>query len=139
MNGVIVKPILPGYVSQEWPEAKPFIEKAVPYAHGEVTIAHLEEALMNGLTRLITIREDGVMIAAVILSIHHYPAKKVCQVSYAGGDGMDKWAKQGFPVVIEVARAAGAKSILVQGRRGWLRELKQYGFEEYSTLIGMEI
>jgi len=139
MSEVIVKAILPGYVSVEWPEAKPFIEKAIPYNHGELDIDHVEEGLMKGVTRLLTIRDRGNMIAAVVISIHNYPAKRVCQVSYAGGSGMDKWAKQGFPVVVELAKQAGATSILIQGRRGWLRELKQYGFEERSPLIGMEI
>lgn len=139
MSGVVVKAILPGYVCQEWPEAKPCIEKAIPYSHGEITIEQVEEGLMTGTTRLLTIRDGGEMIAAVVVSIHQYPAKKVCQVSYAGGEQMDKWAKQGFPVVVALAKQAGATSVLVQGRRGWLRELKQYGFEEYSTLIGMEI
>lgn len=139
MSNILTRVILPGYVHREWPEAAPLVAKALPYSHGEVTIDHVYEALLQGTTRLITVREEKKMIAAVVISMHDYPAKRVCQISYAGGADMEKWAVQGIELVKALAKQAGASGIIIQGRKGWVKVFKEIGFEEYSTLIGMEI
>jgi hypothetical protein len=122
-----------------WPLAAPLLEKALKYGHGETSLKHLYKDLTNGERKLIMISEGSKTLAAVVLSMHQYPDKKICQVSYLGGQEIERWFDQGFPTVEQVAREAGANAMYIQGRKGWLRKLKGYGYSEYSTLIGKEL
>ena len=68
--------------------------------------------------------------AVIVTEIQTYPNERVIQVWLAGGDmqeimqmaaGLESWA-----------RLNGCSSVLVEGRQGWARVLKEQGYEPYS-------
>jgi hypothetical protein len=126
-------------IRQAWCVAGPLIEKAIKYCHGETTLENLYEDLLNDERKLLTIHDGHEMIAAVILSMNYFPEKKVCQISFAGGKRMEEWSDQGLPTVERIAREAGADAVYIQGRRGWLRKFRDYGYDERATVIGKDL
>lgn len=126
-------------IPEIWTEASDLLLKAVDHAHGETDIHHVYDDLIRGDAKMLLIIEDEMMVAAGVMKMSFFPNKKVCQISFAGGSRMDEWCDQGLPLVEELARSAGADAIYIQGRKGWIRRLKNHGFSEYATLIGKEL
>ena len=137
---VKVNLILPDQIDEIWPDAEPLIAKAVEYCRGETNIEHVRDSLVEGTTKLLAVSdEEGVLIAGIILSMIIYPEKKVCLVSFAGGTRMEDWADQTLPIAEKIAFEAGAGSLRISGRKGWLRKFAKYGYQEYSTVIEKQL
>ncbi|MCK5132055.1 MAG: hypothetical protein KAR40_07895 [Candidatus Sabulitectum sp.] len=126
-------------LEEVWPIAGPLIDMAIQHAHGETTLEHLYKDLTLGERKLIMVTEEGKTLAAAVLSMSHYPRKKVCQVSFAGGQEMDKWCDQALPTVERIAREAGADTVRIQGRKGWLRRLRDHGYDDRGIVIEKEL
>ena len=65
---------------------------------------------------------DGDTIA--VTTIIRYPRKTTCLIVLAGGSL--ETLRRCLPLVEEWARHQGCQAMEVTGRKGWLRELKDY-------------
>lgn len=99
----------------------------------------LEDALKGGFYTMddviVALVENRVQFwpgknCAVITEIQTYPSDKVVQVWVAGGDleeivsmapGLEAWA-----------RINGCTAVLIEGRQGWGRVMKDHGYEPFS-------
>lgn len=136
---IILKMVLPEDVEPVWETAGAFIDQALAHSNGETDLDHILLDIMNGDRKLVTIWDEDEMIAAGVLSMSIFPNKKVCHISLAGGIRMEDWCDQSLPTIEKIAKEAGADAIRIQGRRGWLRRFKAYGYDEIATVIGKDL
>jgi hypothetical protein len=136
---IILKMIPSDKIESVWAEAGNFIEQALKYCDGETNLEYILADLVRGDRKLLTVCDGEEMIAAVILSMSVFPRKKVCHISLVGGIRMNEWCDQGLPTIEQLAREAGADTVRIQGRKGWLRRLKTNGYKEIATVIGKDL
>ena len=52
-----------------------------------------------------------------------------------GGEDSDNWFDETMKAFAEIANEQQADVITVHGRRGWVKKLKQYGYDEIHTTV----
>ena len=134
-TGVILQENIP-YV---WDRVKPLLQLAVDEAKGELTIEQVYNKLMDGTQMLYVCAEGETVVAALTMEILQFPNKKVISVCQAGGTRMEEWYRPMAEQAEKLARIEKAQTIYVTGRRGWVRQLKNVGYEEYFTIVGKEV
>ena len=92
---------------------------------------------LNSVVEAIEAKEAQLWVgkaSCMVTQIDDFPTgARVMTVWLAAGDLDDVMA--GRPQVEEWARAAGCTQIIIEGRPGWVRTLKDHGFEHYATSV----
>ena len=122
-----------------WSESAPLLSPAVDQSYGEIMLHQVLGNLVLGNTRMLMILDDNEVIAAVVLSVHQHPCKKVCQISFAGGTRIHEWYAIGLEFVERMAREIGCNSVYIQGRPGWTKLFKTLGYKQYGVLTAKEL
>jgi hypothetical protein len=118
-----------------FPDAAPLLEKALS---NTLSLQDTKQALLRGEMQLWIAYEDKI-ITAFITEIVDYPQRKVVRIILCGGDKLDSWVKDFLNLVEAWGKGCGAKSMEIVGRRGWVRALKKYGYNETNTVIEKEL
>lgn len=92
------------------------------------------EVITNGAT-LLLIYDDSKLCGGSILRKRSAPACDVLDVVVLGGEGMAKWFGEWNDRLTEIAKRWRCKYIFEGGRKGWVRYLKQFGWEEAPRLM----
>lgn len=116
----------------DWQRVKPIIERALPYTGGTHTIEDIEQALLdNSMTLLAGER------CAMILEIITYPRLKVLHIFLGAGDLTELRSYSEF--IDRLASDIGASRITIAGRRGFVRALKDLGYDEKWSVVAKDI
>lgn len=108
---------------------RPAIEKALPYTHRTHEFDDIVAMVMRGEARFWTTENSFLIVERVV-----YPRKVVYHIFLAGGDLDELRGLHGE--VTAAALADGATALTLTGRRGWVRALVDWGWEEvYSTVM----
>lgn len=126
--------VLSSHIDLIWSQAKPFIERALPFSVGKFNIDYIYHALKDARMQLWVVLDPDV-VAAGVTEVQNYPQKRVCSVMFAGGDGQD-WPRL-MLTIEEFARYSGCNSVEIWGRKGWERVLTDYS--HLHTVIGKEL
>lgn len=109
-----------------WEVWRDRIAKAADGSHH--TIESIEESLVAGRAHLLTLPD-----CCFVVELADYPAVRACQVMWAAGpleailaasQRLDAWA-----------RRQGCSEMLVEGRGGWARALKDIGYRPWSVTL----
>lgn len=111
-------------IDQIWPEAAPFIKKAVE-RNEKFEPEDIKQLLLDRKAQLWVVVDNKQFIAAIITSIEHSATKKWVRVMWAGGSEIDKWL-YAMDVIENWARSIGCHRSMVIGRNGWLKKLNGY-------------
>lgn len=120
---ITLKVVQPDSVSFIWPKVYDRIERALDYCHGENDLDSVLIDLRRGAARLLLVEENGLILAAIVLTVVDYPCKKVLNIALAGGEKMDKWYKDVIECAERLAKEFDLDAVYVAGRRGWERQL----------------
>lgn len=131
--------VKPEHITPIWGEVSEMLAPAVEHAKGETTLDAVFDSLMKDECKLIIARDGGEIKACGTIFMKMFPSKKVCQVSLCGGTDMKAWCDGALTIVEKISRDAGADAVYIQGRKGWVRRLKNLGYNEYSTLVVKEL
>lgn len=123
------------HVPQVWPLCEGMIEKAVDYANGRVTTRGIYDRLLDRDLQLWCVIRDDEILAACITKVSRFPAVKSCCIMYAGGTELDSWMSRILDTVETWAKELECDVLEVNGRRGWVRKLKDQGFREISVTV----
>lgn len=105
-----------------------WIEDALAYGDDNHSFDNIAGGVLSGRYRL-WVRPNGCAVTEIIT----YPRKRVCNVFLAGGE-MQTIKDLQAPCE-EYARANGCSSLVLTGRKGWVRALKDYGWNEVHTSL----
>ena len=120
------------FLVNELDRLREVIEKALPYTHRSHEFNDLVAMVIKGEVRLWTTERSFMLVERVV-----YPRRVHYHLFLAGGD-LDE-LRALHPEVIEAARADGAHALTLTGRRGWVRALVDWGWEEVYTTVMLDI
>lgn len=92
------------------------------------TIGGIEEDLVAGRAHLLTMPD-----CCFVVELADYPAARACQVMWAAGALAA--IVEAAPRLHAWAKAQGCTEMLVEGRGGWVRALKDIGYRPWSVTL----
>lgn len=102
----------------------PWVDKAMEYSAGETTTDQVMEKLTNGNALCWVIADEkGDATFVATTEIIQYPSRKVLHL-ITGSGNWDDMAKEGHSLLEEFAYDTGCESIVIWGRAGWARALR---------------
>lgn len=119
-----------------WPLAKQFIITALAEGYGEMDVddAYCIIDDQGGILLLILI--DDIVVCAGIITIIDKPALREMTILLTGGSQMCEWLTDIMHTLDSIANETQSDVVVVHGRRGWVKTLNKYDYEEaYTTVI----
>jgi hypothetical protein len=124
-------------IDKAWPHVASLLRPAIERSLGRDTEAAMKQLIADGLCQLWLIGEVGIMALACVTRVAEYPSgKRVLNIVALGGKGFDRWAEE-IETLKRFARENDCGSLEFIGRRGWLKKMTKFGFEELPA-IAME-
>lgn len=115
-----------------WPTVEPLLEMALEHGDGDLTIEDVYSDLMDGTQILLIAYNQGIK-AAITMEIVTGRRSRWLNVVLCGGEDSDEWLEEWKEAAEQIAEEQEA-SLMVTGRRGWLKKLKPFGFKEAYTV-----
>ena len=126
-------------IDKVWHICSPFIELAAEKGREEMTPQNIYEFCKEAKMQLWVIYNEKTDIIAVITTeIIEYPAKKVCRIVTLGGSGIDAWLDY-ISVIESWAVEKECKAIETFCRKGFIKKLENYGYEQTYVVLGKEL
>ena len=124
--------IPPEYVKEVYSDIEKHLERLVPTTNGRFEKIDILHDLLVGIENLwVDVEEDEtVPVGIIITQVSHYPRKSMLSIQYAAGDRLDEWIDEGLQTMENWAVDNGCTGMEITGRRGWVRKLKLYDWEE---------
>ena len=112
--------------------------RAILLTDGDETLTSVRNDLRDGRRQLWMAFDAPDMIRAVMAVttrlVTFGSGRQKCEIAHIGGDGMVRWL--GFLPVIEAwAREQGCCGMRLIGRRGWVKVLAQFDYEDSAVLL----
>ena len=127
----------PGNIDAIWPDIVDLLSPAIAHCHGKYTIIDIYTQLKDETAHLWVACDKRDIISAGITRVNIYPQSKTLALSFAGGDmgGLMEM----IPDIKMYAKQLNCDAIECQGRKGWEKVLKPYGFDKVSVTTRMEV
>lgn len=109
------------------------IELALRNGTGGATATDILIGLMN---KELTLLEFGA--GFLVVCTENYPSGRALKICVAHGL-IDKEQPDILSFVERLARDLGCNRILIEGRRGWARQLSQFGYAEQYVVVTKEV
>ena len=135
----MIAAIQPEDVSRVWDQVGPMLQMALDKGNGIYILDDVKNVLESGSDILITVVKDEKIQAAFTLTILKYPQKKVLSIFLVGGEGMKEWEDEIMESIYQIAKEQGADSIYSNGRDGWTRKMKKYGYNKIHTVLERKV
>lgn len=121
-----------------WPQAEPFLWRAILLTGGDETLTSVRNDLRNG-DRQLWMAFDApdmtrALMAVTTRLVTFGSGRKKCEIAHLGGDEMPRWL--GVITIIEAwAREQGCCGMRLFGRPGWIRMLSQFDYADSAVLL----
>jgi len=112
--------------------AAPMLQRALDRGQGQFTLGDIKDRVMEGELQL----WHGEGYAAVT-EVLNYPQRRVVLVHLAGGDLAPLVEAEGD--LVKFARAVEATGIEIIGRKGWVKALRDRGYQETAVHLFKEV
>ena len=122
---------IPSYcIDGAWPTAEPLLQKVLDLFDTGFSLDDLK-ARCKAQEMQLWLRPD----AAFITEIQIFPQYKCLHIPYIGGTGMEDWFDDVMDQFEAFARHMGCAYVSGCGRRGWVRQGRNRGYEEGFTIV----
>lgn len=111
------------------------IEEAYKSAD-EIVPPDILDQLRSGHRQLWVVIQGSQILAAVMTRIIQLRSCRACQITAAGGTGVERW-KDLVSLIEDFARHEGCRKVVIEGRPGWERLFKRY--RRVRTVLELEV
>tara|TARA_R100000656_G_scaffold116956_1_gene90187 strand:+ start:109 stop:537 length:429 start_codon:yes stop_codon:yes gene_type:complete len=126
-------------VDEVWEQCESFIELASKKGQREMTIEDIRNFCKDKTMQLWVVHDEKATIQAVVTTqIIDYPRKKVCRIISLGGKDMDKWLDS-IRIIEEWADAHDCVAMETFCRKGFIKKLEKYSYEQIYAVLGKEL
>lgn len=123
-----------------WHTVSHMIQMAIEHSNGEMDLGEVLDRLLKNEMILLTVSEEDNIIAALTVEKRDFPSgKSILNITTAGGADLDLWVDEIDKVTNELAKEHGCSEIYIVGRPGWMRKLKNIGYERIHTVVSKKV
>jgi hypothetical protein len=123
-----------------WETVKPHLERVIELVADETTIEHIFDKALSGEVLIIVICKGVDIIAAMTADIRSYDTGlKALHIPQLGGDDFFEWRDQLDSVLFAIAKDFNCSQLRIVGRRGWVKALKDLGWEEQYVILKKDV
>jgi hypothetical protein len=127
-------------VQPVWPLIVEHLERVVALVSDETTIEHILERALSGEVLIIVISKGEAIVAALTADIRTYDTGlNALHIPHLGGEDFDEWRDQLDSVLYAIAKDFNCNQLRIVGRRGWVKALKDLGWEEQYVVLKKDI
>ena len=126
-------------IETAWPRVKGHIQAALDKAKGELSIETIKDRLLNKTSMLLVAADGIVILASIVCELVETESGRVCHIIAAGGKHADTWLDEWYNQIVPIAKDQGCVRISLNGRKGWEKKLKKYGFNHAYTTLHREL
>jgi len=116
------------FIDDVWQDCQKYVEMGINKAQEEMQLWIVFEN-----------QEKKIIKAVVTTQIINYPQKKVCRIVTLGGQGMDEWVEQVLEILEEWSIENDCEAMETVCRKGFVKKLKNFGYEQTYTIVGKEL
>lgn len=130
------------YIDDVWEDCKKYVEMGNNKSQEEMDVHDIYFFLKEKEMQLWVIfdKDNGKEIKAVITTqILNYPQKKVCRIVTLGGKQMDTWVAETLEILEEWSQEQDCDAMETVCRKGFVKKLKNFGYEQTYTIVGKEL
>ena len=122
-----------------WGIVSELLEPACDRSFKQDTIHTLRKSLMSGKDGLFVVLDGEDIIGAVTYTVTDYDTGlRLLDINYAGGVAMDSQMDAVIEMFRHLQAALMCDRIRITGRKGWIRYMKQFGFQPTHYSVEME-
>ena len=120
-------------VNDLWPALEPHVIRACKH-HPFMSATDVLEVILWGAARLFVVTKPGGVMGFAVMEVVQYPNRKVANVLCAGGEHgfLSVAVNELLPELQAWGREQDADTFALTGRPGWLRALRDKGFDAAS-------
>lgn len=132
---ITVTDVLTDDVDVLWPKVEDILTRAVERNQGEFTLEDIHSGLLSGnLTLWIAYDKEGYLLASAVCEMRLFPKRKICYILLMAGEGFNDW-NWAINCIEDWAKENGADAIAAYTRRGFVRTMWDFGYQEVYTVI----
>ncbi len=123
-----------------WDRCTPHLERVIEKAPNDINLETMKSSLLQGKTLLVTISEGSEIVAVNILETCTYETgHKVLFIPITGGDRLHEWLADFLDIAHAIARDYQCSELRGMARPGWIKVLKEHGWNPVHTIIGCPV
>jgi hypothetical protein len=124
-----------------WDKIVPYIDIVVELSHGELESESTKLKAIDGEILLVAVCDGTDIIAVNILEVRIFESgKRAMCIPVVGGTRMAEWKYDFLKLAHQLARDFNCEELRgFAVRKGWLRELKDDGWEEVYTTVSCKV
>lgn len=135
-----VFPIRPDDVASVWPVLGNYIYDAMQYGLQTHTLEDVRKEIISEKMRLwAVLSEKGKPCGAAITGIWKEPLVSICTVRWLGGYDINDWFPTAQKVLASWAKLNGCSVLRHEGREGWVKYLKPYGYKTVASVVLLDL
>jgi hypothetical protein len=114
-----------------WDRVAEFLGPACDFSQGRETLGTLRNSLLTGTDYLFVVLDGRDIIGAVTYNVTDFKTGlRLLDIPMAGGVAMDTQIDVVMEMIESLRRNLLCDRVTVTGRRGWVRRLAEYGFNQ---------
>jgi hypothetical protein len=120
-------------IAQAWPALSDGIDGLLKINLGTDTKGKIYRECLSGEALMFAMYEDGEPVVVLVATLTQGD-DLIFNVQYCWGSRVNDWIDEVYNSFETIAKQAGCKTILFNGRLGWRKLARQYGFR-INTMI----
>ena len=129
----------PELIASIWSSLEPLLLERSDLWEMAQDLETIRTLLEAGALGLWSVAKDGVQLIWVITLFKVYPAMRTLNVCWAMGEKLESY----LPMLLEALELFAARNdcsmVVIEGRKGWERVLKPFGYKHLAHLIAKEV
>ena len=136
----MITPVPKKYFHLVWDSAREHLLRFEKRSGCQFTVDEIGKAILDEEQQLwILVDEEEKITGAIVTQVLGYPRSKSLEIMACAGKDMDDYLYDSMGAFENFARMNHCNSIRLEGRRGWSKILKPYGFEEKAIVLERNI
>ena len=127
-------------INEVWEDCEPYIEMGNGKSGDEMSVEDIYKRLSEARMQLwLVFDDDREIISVLTTEIIEYPRKTMCRIVTLGGQDLDLWVEQLLETLEEWALENGCVAMETVCRKGFIKKLERFGYENAYTVLVKEL
>lgn len=139
LDKIQVEGIASSKVVELWPSIISRVERALVNGNSLASSTSIQNYILENEMQLWLVKQAEKLLAVAITQIENFDTARVLHIVALEGTDMEKWLFELERVLRVFGAAHGCRYLSMQGRRGWVKTLKNLNWYESSVIMHKEL